>query len=338
MPQRATIPAGGSGAGWSRDADPHWSQLEAARQWLWQHPPDGTNAADRRQRMAVIQKACDQLSGEQYLLYSHSWTTNAGQADRMEAQIPALGYLRAATTHALADIRRTRVDRGVAIWFLYNMGYIFKTPTACFGIDVTARECEKLAADLDFLLISHEHCDHYHVPLMEAMIQRSKPVITRWLPGTTVLTQGASFDFAGIHVKVEIGDHHYAQPGQTHNMLMFEVNCGPLANQAVIYHSGDGNNLHKMRPAKPIDVFIPHVSVGMSVPDAIRHLQPTLTLVSHVMELGHNIDQWRWSYEYAFDVIKDIPENQATLLTWGERYVLPGTVIQDGVASSKGSE
>ncbi len=55
------------------------------------------------------------------------------------------------------------------------------------------------------------------------------------------------------------------------------------------------------------------------------------------MELGHNIDQWRWSYEYAFDVIKDIPENQATLLTWGERYVLPGTVIQDGAASSKGS-
>lgn len=329
------LAVGGLGTGWSLAADADWSALNAAREWLTQHSPDGTNAVNRRRRMAVLQKACDQLPGEEYRVYSRSWITNATRADRMEVEFSALRYLRVATTNAMADIRRTTVTKGVAIWFLYNMGYVFKTPTACFGIDIKARDSEKLVADLDFLLISHEHEDHYHAPLIEAMLERQKPVITRWFPGTTILAQGTSLDFGETHVNVNIGDHHYTRPGQTNNMLMFEVDCGPAAHHTVIYHSGDGNNLHKMRPVKPIDVFIPHVAVGLSIPDAIRKLKPKLTLVSHVMELGHNIGRWRWSYEYAFNVIKGIPEKDATILTWGERYLLPGTVLQDGADQEK---
>ena len=100
---------------------PVLAELDAAREWFAQHPPNGTNAVDRSQRMAVIQKACDQVPGEEYRAYSRSWTTNAIQADHMEAATPALHYLRAATTNAMADIRRTQVSRGVAVWFLYNM-------------------------------------------------------------------------------------------------------------------------------------------------------------------------------------------------------------------------
>lgn len=321
-------PTAGQEAGATSDV---WAQLEQTRQWLGQNPPDGTNASERRAWMAAIQKACDQLHPSTYHAYAASWAANDGQADRLEQANLALRYLRAATIQAMDDIHRARVEQGVAIWFVYNMGYVFKTPTACFAIDLCGRDVERLAPDLDFLLVSHEHADHYSAPLIWAMINLGKPVVTRWFRGTTVLDQSTTLQFGDTRVQVDIGDHHREQAGQRDNMLMFEVDCGPSAGGAVVYHSGDGNNYQKMQPAQPVDVFIPHVAVGMSVPAAIEHLQPKLTLVSHVLELAHSPtppNAWRWSYDHAFAVIRDIPEAEATVLTWGERYLLPGTVLQ----------
>lgn len=309
---------------------PSWTALDSARQWLSRNPPNGTNAAERRQRMALIQKACDGLSPSDYGAYAGAWDARDDRADRMEETNPALRYLRAATLQAMADVRRTRVRRGLAVWHLYNMGYVFKTPTSCFGIDLAGRDVQRLAADLDFLLVSHEHSDHYSAPLIKAMIGRQRPVITRWFQGTTIVNQAAEYRFGDVHVRIDIGDHHREQANQQNNMLMFEVDGGAPANHAVVYHSGDGNNFEKMRPVKPVDVFIVHVQVGMPVAAAVRHLKPKMTLVSHVLELAHSPlppQAWRWSYEYAFDVIRDLPETEATVLTWGERWLAPGTEV-----------
>jgi len=307
------------------------AQLGPAGSWLAQNPPDGTNAPARRARMAVLQAAGDRLSALDYRDYARSWETNKPLADLLEAKHPVLRYLRDATAGALKEIRQTQVREGLAVWFIYNMGYVFKTPSACFGIDLDGRGVEQLAPDLDFLLNTHEHGDHVHEPLFREMLARNKPVVTRWYPGSLLVSQSTNLVFGEVLVRIDIGDHHREQPRQRNNMLMFEVECGPSANRAVIYHSGDGNNIEKMRPAKPASVFILHTSVGMSVPDAIRHVKPKMTFVSHVMELGHSPlppHAWRWSYDYAFEVIRDIPEREATVLTWGERWLAPGTSLQ----------
>lgn len=306
------------------------AQLGLARSWLVQNPPDGTNAPARRARMAVIQVAGDRLSDLDYRDYARSWETNKPLADLLEARHPVLGYLRDVTAEALDEIRRTRVREGLAVWFIYNMGYVFKTPRTCFGIDLEGRGVERLAPDLDFLLNTHEHGDHVHEPLFRAMLAGNKPVVTRWYPGSLLVGQSTNLVFGEVAVRVDIGDHHHEQPRQRDNMLMFEVDCGPSANHAVIYHSGDGSNVEKLRPVKPVDILILHTSVGLSVPDAIRRVKPKMTFVSHVMELGHSPlppHAWRWSYAYAFDVIRDIPECEATVLTWGERWLAPGTSL-----------
>lgn len=307
------------------------AQLAQARSWLAQNPPDGTNAPARRVRMAVLQAAGDRLSDLDYRDYARSWETNTPLADLLEARHPVLGYLRGTTVGVMDEIRRTRVREGLAVWFVYNMGYVFKTPRACFGIDLDGRGVERLAPDLDFLLNTHEHGDHVHEPLFRAMLALNKPVVTRWYPGSLLVSQGTNLVFGEVGVRVDLGDHHREQPRQRDNMLMFEVDCGPSANHAGIYHSGDGNNLEKMRPMRPVDVLILHVSVGMSVPEAVRHVKPRTTFVSHVMELGHSPlppHAWRWAYDYAFDVIRDLPEREATVLTWGERWLAPGTALQ----------
>lgn len=315
-----------------REARVPGGPLEEARLWLRRNPPDGTNRAARRERMAVLQEACDRLSVEDYRVYARAWKSNdVARADLSEAEHPALRYLRDATLAAVEDIRCTRVKQGVAVWLVYNMGHVFKTPTACFGIDLSERYVGALAPDLDFLLVTHEHADHHSVPLIEAMLAQGKPVVTRWFPGTRVLNQSTNLVFGDIRVRVDIGDHHYRNPAQRDNMLMYEVDCGPAGNHAVIYHSGDGSNYEKIRPSAPIDLFIVHTSVGMPVAEAVRHLRPKMTFAAHLLELGHSPlppHAWRWSFDYAFNVLAEIPEREAAVLTWGERWLLPGTRLE----------
>ncbi len=311
--------------------EPSRQKLEEARHWLWGNPPDGKNRAERRKRMAVIQAACDTLEPDDYRSYTASWEQDDA-AFAFEEKYPALYYLRKANANALDDIRKTKVKKGIAIWHIYNMGYVFKTPDACFGIDIKMRESERLADILDFLLITHEHVDHSSAALIDAMITAQKPVITRWREGTTIINKPSEFKFGSCRVKVDIGDHHYKQPDKREDMLMYQVDCGKSANDYTIYHSGDGSNFLKMTPDKKIDIFIVHVAVGMSVEAAIGHIKPRLTFVSHVLELEHSPKPpraWRWSFDYAFGTIMNIPENEATVLTWGERWLAPQTILQE---------
>ena len=278
--------------------------------------------------MAVLQRACDQLAVEDYAAYARAWSTNAAQADCAEQTHPALGFLRDATLDAIDEIRRTRVEKGMAVWLIYNMGHVFKTPTACFGIDLSGRRVERLAPELDFLLTTHEHKDHYSEPLIQAMLQRGKPVVTRWYPGTMIVNHATNTVFGGIRIRIDIGDHHYRNPGQLNNMLMYEVACGADADNAVIYHSGDNSNIDKMTPSQPLDLMIVHVSVGLPIAETISRNSPRMTFPAHVLELGHSPrppQAWRWSYDYAFDTVKDVPARETAVLTWGERWLLPGT-------------
>jgi L-ascorbate metabolism protein UlaG (beta-lactamase superfamily) len=309
--------------------EPSRQKLDELRQWFWENPPDSKNRAQRRDRMAVIQAACDKLTPADFRSYYSSWAQD-DIAGNFEKKHPALYYLQKASANALDDIRKTKVEQGVAIWYIYNMGYVFKTAESCFGIDIKMRHSEQLADILDFLLITHEHQDHYSAKLIDAMIALQKPVITRWREGTTIINEASEFSFGDCRVKIDIGDHHYNEPDGQNDMLMFQVDCGKVGNKYTIYHSGDGSNYAKMTPDRKIDLFIVHVDVGMSVEDAIAHLKPRMTFVSHVMELSHSPnppEAWRWSFDYAFERVKNIPDNRTAVLTWGERWLAPETIL-----------
>ncbi len=318
---------------WKRTLNTHIKvELDEVREWFCNNPPNGTNRLDRRKRTEVIQKACNELSASKYLDYLSSWTGANSIADTLEESYSALYYLRAATDHAIDDIRNTKVKKGLAVWYFYNMGYVFKIPEKCFAIDLHFHHAEKLADDLDFLLITHAHRDHYSEQLLEAMIKAEKPVITRWYPGSTIVKHPSEFMFDNVRVKVDIGDHHRHLPLlSTNNMLMFQIDFGEEADNCTIYHSGDGNNLKKMIPDKNVDIFIVHVQLPMTVEDAIKHLHPDITLVSHVLELSHSSKlplPLRWSYDFAFKELKNVKETEAIVLTWGERWLLPNSLLE----------
>ena len=70
-------------------------------------------------------------------------------------------YLRQSFEKVCKEIRTTKVKEGtVAVWLLYNMGYIVKTPTTTFGIDLYSKYTDRLLDEIDFGMITHAHSDH----------------------------------------------------------------------------------------------------------------------------------------------------------------------------------
>ena len=101
----------------------------------------------------------------------------------------------------------------------------------------------------------------------------------------------------------------------------YEIDCGPKSGNCVIFHVGDACNVNQIKSTAPVDVFIPHLAVGLDVPKAVNTtLCPKVTLLSHILELGHLIDKWRWSYEYGFNVCKKCANDSVLLPVWGEKY------------------
>jgi hypothetical protein len=289
-------------------------------------PATPTPTPERRLLLKTIQDAADALTPAAYKVYM---TANATEADAA-ARDGALYLLETSTRAAMAEIHATRVTRGVVIWHLYNMGYVVKTPQACFGIDLCFRDSRRLVPDLDFLLVTHEHRDHSTPELLDAMLAAKKPVVTRWYPGSTVISKATELTFGTTRVKIDIGDHHREQAGQTDNMLMFQVTCGGPAAPFTLYHSGDGNNAEKMHPDRPVDLFIYHVSVGLNATAAAGIVRPRTIFVSHLLELGHSPtppQAWRWSLTYGLNAAKSLAPRDALVLTWGERWQAPDTTV-----------
>ena len=99
------------------------------------------------------------------------------------ARFKAINRLEKAFDKVFEEVRTTVVEdmNRPAVWYLYNMGLIVKTPKTVFSIDLHHRRAEEFAPFLDFALITHNHTDHYTERFKDAMdrVQR-KPVVNNF--------------------------------------------------------------------------------------------------------------------------------------------------------------
>ena len=67
-----------------------------------------------------------------------------------------------------------------------------------------------------------------------------------------------------------------------------------------------------------------HPRVGLIVTEAQKIVNPRLTLISHLLEMHHHFNQWRWSYDVGFDELAKSRANgrAAAIPMWGDRIVL----------------
>lgn len=264
-----------------------------------------------------IQKYCDACSKADFDAY---YIAGAVESSKMESN-SILSYYKKSLKRIITEIQTTNVEQGkIVMWHLYNMGYVVKTPSHCFGIDIKHKEAADLVPYLEFLLITHQHVDHYSDAMNGAMKMAGKPVYSNFVENEYKITGKKTFSpVAGIEVVAALGDHS----AELKNFCVtYQIDCGADTGNKVIYHIGDTYNATQLAKTKNVDVFIPHSGINMNFTQAMNKIDPAVTLMSHVNELSHAIDNYRWPYSKALDRVKEVAPRKAYVPVWGEKIVL----------------
>ena len=134
---------------------------------------------ERREAMKEMQTYADSFTHTQFNEYL---ATPAGnEQERNIEQSGLMRYYNMALDKLLAEIPATKVKKGeVAVWQLYNMGYVIQTPSMAFAIDVYHYRADELAPYIDFYASTHVHEDHKSEKLMKAMYDAGKPVLSNF--------------------------------------------------------------------------------------------------------------------------------------------------------------
>ena len=216
----------------------------------------------------------------------------------------------------------------VTIWYLYNMGFVIKTPTTCFGVDINHRHGEKLEPYLDFLVVTHNHNDHYTIPLMRAMTANQKMVISNFFPNAGY-TKAASMTHKIKDITIHCGESDHNSRLKKFTMPM-EIICPTGDRNFVFFTSGDTSNHSFLeKKSEKIDLYAVHPFNGMKAIEAAKKLDAKLTFIVHLLEMTHEYNKWRWKYadgRWQLDVFRENNRN-AYLPVWGEKFIWDGTKI-----------
>lgn len=276
----------------------------------------------RTEALDVLQKAADSLTSEAFQEYVRK--AGPESARERESESLTLWFYNDSFDRVLRDFQATRVAPGsLAIWHIYNMGYLFKTPTRSYGIDLYHRRAAELAPHLDALFITHNHGDHFWKPLIDAMEAAGKPVISNFRPGAWRWKEPGVHEAAGLSVRVRQVDHNRTL---LKFVNIYEINFGPETGNCVVLHTGDACAPAQFEVKNPVDIFIPHIRVGMNIEEAVRdYVHPRYVLMSHVLELGHPVGKARWSYRNGLDDCARVTScPNVWMPVWGEKLLWDG--------------
>lgn len=290
-------------------------------------------SADQKSRLdalSVIQREFNNFTPEDWKEYKGS-----EPADEKEG---TPYFYKKASDKVLKELKRTKVKHGqVALWNLYNMGYLVKTPSHVFAIDLTHKYINLFAQHLDFALVTHIHRDHGDtrdfnayadagVKVYAGHMPREKPENLSW----TFVEDGETFNFEDIRVICRKTDHNKKKSGQR-MVTSFEIDCGKETGNTVILHCGDCCNYTQLEAQNKVDFFIFHISVGLNIKKAIEKIQPEYAVFSHAWELGHKVNKYRWTIDDMLNIsgrISNFPQDRRLLPCWGEKILYTKTVTE----------
>ena len=203
------------------------------------------------------------------------------------------------------------------------MGYVIKTPTCCFGIDIKHKNSNKLVSLLDFLLISHRHGDHFDEDMVKEMERSNKPVVSNFIENRYLVTEPVTLSFDEVEIKILINDHNVRYPNY---VLSFEIDCGKSTDHITVFHTGDSYMASQLLTKNDVDILIPHSRVGLNINDVVKNTRAKKVLMSHVMELAHSRfytpGGYRMTYAGGFEECDKIVNADACLPVWGEKIVM----------------
>ncbi len=286
------------------------------------HAPTGSQDLD------VRQSEIDAIAPKDFMAY---WMPGAQlepeRLSELVARFPVLGRLEAAFEKVLREAKDTVVADidHPAIWYVYNMGLVVKTPKTMFSIDLHHRRAEEFAPLLDFALITHNHNDHYTERFKVAMDRgQHKPVVNNFFDnygvrdrkfGGYTRAKSKTFQLGDVKIVTGLCDHNNYLIDYT---TTFEVQMGNFS----LFHSGDCCSHAKLHVSRPPDLWICHPRCGMNAAKGCQEaVRPKLAVIAHLQEMGHAKDRYRWTYRDGLDDKAKIEAAgfAAKMPLWGER-------------------
>lgn len=279
---------------------------------------------NRRNLLLKFESYSDRLPNELFLEYLVS---SEAEAEKMEQTLPILHVYREGFDKIVNEVKNSKVKRGnTLIWMLYNMGFIIKTPSGCFGIDIDHRLAVELEPYLDFLCITHNHRDHYNKKLMEAMVKNGKPVLSNFYEESVGYCSkvATSYQIGDFKIDTDISDH--LRTAEMANFVtLFRVDCGRGSGNFSILHCGDSGfiperfknvdgevGLVVLRWGAPIENDILGVGEGQVV--------PKYALLSHLIELRHRpYPHGQASISKTLEHLPGVECENTLIPFWGER-------------------
>jgi hypothetical protein len=190
-----------------------------------------------------------------------------------------------------AEVQATPVTGLPAVWLVYNMGLVVKTPKTTFAIDLAHRQGVRMAPLLDFALVTHNHIDHVDLAFLAAMDRAGKTVVSNFLCNYGAMRGGKMpggytrrkkvFKIGDVSIRTALSDHNGYLVDFT---SAFEIRVGGWT----LYHTGDcgkgsEGKLHASNP----DLWVFFPGCGINVEDAVRRVRPKHLAFGHLWELGH---------------------------------------------------
>lgn len=280
----------------------------------------------RIQAMGIIQREFNNFAAEKW--HDYRSQTDKKKIAKYEKK-GALYFYTKAMDKILEELQTTVAKPGeIIMWNLYNMGYIVRTPSHTFSIDLVHKHIDKFAGYLEFNLITHNHRDHgsmnefeafaaAEVPVYAGYHRTEKPEALKWI----YVEEGETITIDNIVIKADRVDHSRKPEGYKF-VTSYEIDCGNDTGNTVIFHTGDGRNYEQMNPEKAVDFFIFHTAVGLDIQKAINKVQPKFAVFSHAWEMGHKAEKYRWTIDDLLNcagMITGFPEDRILLPCWGEK-------------------
>ena len=281
----------------------------------------------------IMQTALDHVTPAAYLLFYRGglkWTPET--LKKFYARHPPFLWYDLAFEKVLREVKTEPVAPGeVKLWLVYNMGYVVKTPTHCFGIDIHHRRATELVPYLEFALVTHDHADHCTREFLAAMNRAGKKIYSGFYPSRS----GGGYDGGYSKEKereIRLADDLTVRTYECdHNVRLprfvtpFEIVCGTGSDTCVIFSSGDACDAKQLHPrSAKVDFHIVHPRNGLDVRESARDtVRPAVTLISHLLELHHRFDKWRWTFEDGYAAAEKARSvgKTAYVPMWGEKIV-----------------
>ena len=295
----------------------------ALRQAMGQrHAPTGDLDLDARQ------SEIDVLAPKDFMAY---WTQGLQmKPERLSAcveKVPVLKRLEAAFEKVFREAKDTVVTdiNRPAIWYVYNMGLVVKTPKTLFSIDLHHRRAEEFAPLLDFALVTHKHGDHWRRDFYKAMDSAGKTVISNFLCNKGASECGYApgekvFKIKDVEIRTFRVDHAKEAWGIDFTTA-FEIKTGDFR----LLHTGDcrpSNGKLCVKWGRP-DLWLFFPMSDLDIADAMRRIRPKRVVFGHLWELGHAVGKGR---AHKCHIDRALPKakslcSDVSVAFWGDRIV-----------------